>query len=120
MSESILKCKVNMSFVDKLLTIIDDWREVIIPRHIKFVDAYFKYNKNLSLAGSEFYFTEEDMLFIFWRVQQTLKEEYNKRVKDGRINKKVYIYKVTSIYKEKSIVKCYQDTDLKNSLSRFK
>lgn len=95
--------KACMCVVDKLLLVIDNWQEIVVPRHVKFIDAYLRSNKDLNLAGSEFHFTKRDMEFIFWRIQQTLQEEYNRRVQDGTIKKYTYVYKVASIPRKKVI-----------------
>jgi hypothetical protein len=78
----------NMVYVNELLDKIQDWDKVLIKRHVKFVEAYLDNNKNLEAAGRKFYFTKQDMLRIFWRIQKQLHEEYQKRLKKKEAERK--------------------------------
>lgn len=113
-----LRCKTNMDVVDKLLMILSDWREVVLPRHVKFIDSYFKCNKDLNLAGIEFNFSKSDMLFIFWRIQKTLQKEYCRRVMIGDINKRLYFYKAKEVPRKKQVIQV--EPKLKSNVYQFK
>lgn len=88
MSEKIY---ANMNVVNKLIEIIPDWANVVIPRHVKFIKSYENSGRNLSKAGMDYNYSKNDMLSIFLRIERTLKAEYDKRVKEGKI-KKVNLY----------------------------
>ncbi|MNT83295.1 hypothetical protein D3C72_2231390 [compost metagenome] len=81
--------KANMSIVDKLLDKLPDWEDIIIVRHVKFVESYINNNRNLEIVAKEFEYSNSDMLGIFWRIQKQLQLEHSRRVEAGIIEKSV-------------------------------
>ncbi|MNB94634.1 hypothetical protein D3C81_428310 [compost metagenome] len=89
MMELSVVSKANMSIVDKLIQALPDWENIIIKRHIKFVESYVENNFNLEKVGEEFNYSNNDMLSIFWRIQKKLTTEYDERIEKGIIAKPI-------------------------------
>lgn len=82
-----LSSRADMETVNYLLDSIPDWENVLIRRHVKFVREYEMTERDLRAAGATFFFSEEDMQSVFWRIQKTLLAEYVERFRTGRLSR---------------------------------
>lgn len=85
--------KANMRIIDDLLIRIPDWENVLKQRHVKFVNCYLQNKKSINKVSKEFYFSEDDILTIFWRIQKQLQIEHSNRVFSNVLNKKIIFVK---------------------------
>jgi hypothetical protein len=74
-----------MRVVDYLLDIIKDWNKILNQRHVKFVEAYEQYKRQLKMVSAVYNYNETETLCIFWRIQRQLFVEYINRSSNGLI-----------------------------------
>ncbi|MNJ90553.1 hypothetical protein D3C87_81520 [compost metagenome] len=74
-----------MKVVEYLLESVSNWHEIIAVRHIKFVESYFSYKKQLKVMATAYNYSESDMLCVFWRIQRQLFVAYINQASAGQI-----------------------------------
>lgn len=87
---NIIKCHADMETINYLLDTIKDWDTILTQRHVKYVQAYEQYKRQIKMVAAVYNFTESDMLSIFWRIQRQLFVEYINRASNGLI-KSLYV-----------------------------
>lgn len=72
----VTKCQADMKMINFLLDTINDYQNILIPRHHKFVDTYIHYKRNLKMVSVIHGFNEKEIKSIFWRIQRKLLIEF--------------------------------------------